>query len=509
MGAKILRQSLVAKGHNVTHVRLASETAQIQYRLFSDEVESSGQDLPKPDAIFVSTIYTRQWTYLPSLFKQLGVDLWHHNRAKADPLVVFGGQTSYAPEPISPFADLVALGDGEITGNRIACLLDDGMGKEDLCRSLDGADGFYVPWLYAGHDRPMFRRVESDTYAPVLVYPGDNSDSRPTIEVARGCKSKCVFCPIGWAGGTYREADPILVREFVKDAVSRGHNGVNLFAPDYSSVSHVEDLDRYIASLGCSNNGVDARLDRALKHLALGGTVKSFSFGIEGLSARLRQAVGKPLSCETILSTMGNLKDVFSVKWYVIVGLPNETDTDMDEFKSLLSAVCTQRRTRLNVTLTPLQGVPHTPFERLDMAFNAVAVDRALALRAWCRERWEQDRWMILCSGVKGAELHEHDAFLQRSDRHAARYLAAANGSEGYVRSGNWRKCTQSLGVDVGSALRAKRWGDTTPWDFVDVGISKAARESAWLAYLRRANVEDDQAHGIGQMQLISRGYDA
>src|SRR5690606_8126837 len=159
----------------------------------------------RPDAYYISTIYTRQWTYLPSLFRRLGISLWQRERSEGDPLVAFGGQTSYAPEPIADFADVIALGDGELTGNYIAGLIDQGVPQRDILTGLDGRRGVYVPSRYPGDDRPAFKRWEADAYEPRIIYPGDNSDSRPTIEVARGCRSKCAFCPIGWAGGTYRE----------------------------------------------------------------------------------------------------------------------------------------------------------------------------------------------------------------------------------------------------------------------------------------------------------------
>ena len=485
MGCKILCASLREHGHHVTHVRLQREGEPLQAYLFSDgEVDCHGVE-ERPDAYYISTIYTRQWTYLPSLFRRLGISLWQRDRSESDPLVAFGGQTSYAPEPIADFADVIALGDGELTGNYIAGLIDQGLPKRDILADLDGRRGFYVPSRHPGESRPAFQRWEAEAYEPRIIYPGDNSDSRPTIEVARGCKSKCAFCPIGWAGGTYREGDPGRVKDAVVAAVTRGHGGVNLFAPDYSSVTYVDDLDRFAASVGCANRGVDARLDRAQRHLALGGTVKSFSFGVEGLSERLRCAIGKPLTRAKILDVMASLSGAFSVKWYMIVGLPGEAQADMEEFKDLLSATAGLRRSRLNVTLTPLQAVPHTPLERVDMRYNEAAVARALELRAWCRERWEREGWMILCSGVKGRELHEHDAFLQRCDRRASAYLARANGSEGYVRNGTWRRDAEAAGICIEDVLSPIPPEVVTPWDFVDVGIDPRRKRVAYSNYMR------------------------
>lgn len=485
MGAKLLAAAVKGAGHRVTHLRVTDEEQAKQGSLFSEgEIAApDASQIPQADAYYISTIYPRQWLWLRETFRQIGVPMRAERRSSHHPLIVFGGQTSFAPEPIAPFADIVALGDGEVTGVWLADRIRDGLSRDEVIEAAHACTrGYYVPdkW-YAG--RPTLRRWETGQLASPVVYPGTTERTNPTIEVARGCQSKCAFCPIGWAGGTYRESSQDRVKRQLYE-VRRQRSTVNLFAPDYSSVAHVEDLDSYAESLGCRNSGVDARLDRAERHLIRGGSVKSFSFGIEGLSERVRAAIGKPLSADKVRRTMRRLTDVH-VKWYVIIGFPGETDDDAREFTSLCDEVMAERERSMSITLTILQPVPHTPLERVDGRWRQEVYDRGMGIREWARGRWEQGLSRVSVSQPKGPEVHDHDVALQRAGRGAAAYLEDSRATDGAVRSGRWREVWAEHGLDPEQHTQAIDALTPVPWHFVDVGTPPPP-PSAWSPRTRR-----------------------
>jgi len=101
---------------------------------------------------------------------------------------------------------------------------------------------------------------------------------------------------------------------------------VNLFAPDYSSVSWADAADTLMEGHGCKQRGRDARMDATVRRLM---PARSYSFGIEGVSARMRDLIAKPLSEDAILGAMADLSGRgLQVKLYFIVGLPGETPDD-------------------------------------------------------------------------------------------------------------------------------------------------------------------------------------
>lgn len=482
MGMRILVQSLRDAGHEVTRVRLFRDVAGgEQPQLFGgllDEQTTDATRLARPDAWFVSTIYPRQWADLPDMFRRIGLAPVASDRKSGDPLVAFGGQAMIAPEPIADLADLVALGDGEATGIEIGRLLNGGAERADIMNQLDGRRGFYIP---SKSPLSSLSRLEVAPSVHVIHADPERPKDVPMIEVARGCASKCAFCPIGWAGGTYREASKDAIAETL---IKLRGKRVNMFAPDMSSVSWVDDLDRAIQMNGCTQTGRDARLDAAARHLARGGGVKQYSFGIEGLSERLRRAIGKPLATQKIVDTMRALGAVRQIVWYVILGLPGETDADLAEFLAMCGDVRLAYKGKLDITFTHLQPVPHTPLQWIDGHYQPAALARHSRLRETFAGWWKDDGTKILASGFKGLELHEHDTWLQRADRRASAYLLALNGNKAKLADGRWRDVATTAGLDVDRTLGQIEPGALTPWSHVQIApLDKLTR--AWATYQR------------------------
>src|SRR5262249_60831774 len=66
-----------------------------------------------------------------------------------DPLVVIGGAATFVnPEPLAPFADVIAAGEGEELIPALMSALRDADDRDDLLRRLAAGRGFYVPSLY-------------------------------------------------------------------------------------------------------------------------------------------------------------------------------------------------------------------------------------------------------------------------------------------------------------------------------------------------------------------------
>jgi len=465
-GVRILEYALVRAGHTVTRVHVHRRGSSQLPLLDGGTVELTGRSTQRPDAWFVSALYPRQWLDVPRLLARIGVPALAEHRAASDPLVAFGGQSAIAPAPLEPFADVIALGDGERTGPELAewCA----RGREYALARADESPGYMVP----SRTRQL-TRVESGANLIGELLPG-----RPMVEIARGCKSKCAFCPIGWAGGSYREASEARVMASI-DRV-RGKK-LLLYAPDGSSVDGIARYEQRLHQAGCGNAARDARLDRLMRHAV--ATARSYSFGIEGLSARLRAAIGKPIADEDIVAAHGTLArvGVKSVRWYMIIGLPGEDDADLREFLELLDAAHAVFPRSLSVTLTHFQAVPHTPLGRLANRYDERAVARGLAIREHLRRAWEASERKTLASQPKGRELHESDVALQRGPREVAHALIELGGNRAAFGDGRWRETFARHGADPERALDAHP--DATPWDHVVTGAKPEKLRAALARY--------------------------
>ena len=119
------------------------------------------------------------------------------------------------PEPLAPFADLIAVGEGEALVPR---LLDALLGAPDAARGPRGAHarrtGFYVPVALRGalprgrHGGGLRRagpgacgsaagRARWPLPQSVILTPHTEMSMKFMVEISRGCPCMCRFC---WAG---------------------------------------------------------------------------------------------------------------------------------------------------------------------------------------------------------------------------------------------------------------------------------------------------------------------
>src|SRR5436190_4167467 len=74
-------------------------------------------DTPVRDFDVVAFSVSFEWDYtnVVSMLRLAGVPVRAEARTKHDPLVVIGGAVTFVnPEPLAPFADLIAAGEGEV-----------------------------------------------------------------------------------------------------------------------------------------------------------------------------------------------------------------------------------------------------------------------------------------------------------------------------------------------------------------------------------------------------------
>src|SRR5688572_27489959 len=168
-----------------------------------------------------------EWDYVNvlTLLRLAGVPRYAAERGLHHPLVVIGGAVTFVnPEPLAPFADVVAAGEGEVLVPALDRAFREATGRPDLLQRLSRERGFYVPSFYdpqygadgaltgyvpatGAEDAPMPVRKAAvratdalDPPATSIFTPETEFGSRFLVEVVRGCANLCRFC---WAGYNY------------------------------------------------------------------------------------------------------------------------------------------------------------------------------------------------------------------------------------------------------------------------------------------------------------------
>jgi radical SAM superfamily enzyme YgiQ (UPF0313 family) len=227
--------------------------------------------------------------------------------------VVLGGGGCLAPAVFDDLADVACVGEGA----RFVRTL--------VTHGLDDATNLPNVWL-PGDTRPVVPDEEFPWDCPPIRHP----DGTVRVAASRGCRFRCMFCQTGWES-RYRAANTAQVQETVKGLISRGHR-VAVLTNDGADMS-VQALS--------GGEFLSVRFDTLRKLMPINrSNVKSVRIGVEGISERLRSAVGKPIDTGELVDVARQLVlNGVGVRWFFIVGLPGETEEDWLQLRELVARV--------------------------------------------------------------------------------------------------------------------------------------------------------------------------
>jgi radical SAM superfamily enzyme YgiQ (UPF0313 family) len=203
------------------------------------------------------------------------------------------------------------------------------------------------------------------------------------------------------------------------------------------------------------------------------GSNITLTFAPEAGTQRLRNIIGKDLSEEEILGAVRlAAQNRFSrVKLYFMVGLPGETEKDLEGIINLVlklnqEARSINRKTHLSVSCSGFVPKPQTPFQWEKMEW----LSELKRKRHFIRSRLEQRG--IEMGGQK-EELSFLEGVIARGDRRVADVIEAAwrNGSRldgwsDHFSFERWEKAFEACGIDPSFYLYRKRdKSESLPWE--------------------------------------------
>ncbi|MHB8533641.1 MAG: radical SAM protein [Solirubrobacteraceae bacterium] len=422
-------------------------------------------------------------------------------RSDRHPLVVIGGAVTFVnPEPLAPFADVIAAGEGEVLVPGLERSFAAATGRADLLRLLSHERGFYVPSLYEplyGPDGTIARFAavgDADGPVPVrkaalktteavdppatsIFTPDTEFGSRFLVEVVRGCANLCRFC---WAGYNY-----LPVRAFPTERILQLAERARPFASRVGLVSialcdhpDIERILERLIEMGYAISPASLRLDdltEPIVRLLRQSGERTVTIAPETGSDRLRRVINKTVTNDEILDRADLIfaSGMQSLKLYYMIALPTETDEDLVAIRDLTLQIRDRMLAharprgqigRIVASVNPLIPKPGTAYQWLPMETQSVIDRKIKRLRA-------------LTAGIDNvyfnikSERHSYyQALLSLGDRRVAPAIEAAE------RNGqNWRAAVAESGVDADFYLFRDRSRDTVlPWDIIDGGMKSA-----------------------------------
>lgn len=233
-----------------------------------------------------------------------------NNRAR----VVVGGGAAYAPAVFDSIADVVCCGEGQ---RFIRTLLTDGY---EAILTLSES---YIP----NENRMVIPNEEFPWDCPPLQHP----DGTVRVFASRGCRYRCLFCQTGWESSYRTNPNQIALKHQVR-ALEAQQRSIAIVTNDGADVD---------VKLSGQSEFVSVRFSNLKRLMPLTKQVtKSVRIGVEGVSERLRNAVGKPVDNDELLAVSSTLlKNGVGVRWFFVVGLPGETDLDYADLRYLITGL--------------------------------------------------------------------------------------------------------------------------------------------------------------------------
>ena len=456
-----------------------------------------------------------EWDYVNvlTLLRLAGIPLYASERTERHPLIVIGGAVTFVnPEPLAPFADVVAAGEGEVLVPGLERAFAASNGRRELLHALSRERGFYIPSFYepqyaADGSLSGYTTTESAADAPLPVRkaalkttdavdppatsiftPDTEFGSRFLIEVVRGCANLCRFC---WAGYNY-----LPVRAFPTDRILQLAEQAKKYANRVGLVSIAlcdhPDIERILARLHAMGYGISPaslRLDdlteSIVKVLRASGE-KTITIAPETGSDRLRRVINKTVTNDEILDRADLIfaNGIENLKLYYMLGLPTETDDDLVAIRDLtlelrdrMMKYAKPRGTigRIIGSVNPLIPKPGTAYQWLPMEADAQIDRKIKRLRSLTADIDN------VYFNIKSERHSYYQALLSLGDRRVAPVIAAAE------RNGqNWRAAVAETGIDADFYIFRDRSRDAAlPWDIIDGGMKASFFHTEYEKALR------------------------
>ncbi len=449
------------------------------------EKENQTQKLPalslesqRPLADFAivafSISYELDYFNAVQILKVSGMPLYATDRDERHRLVIAGGPCITAnPLPLAPFFDCLCIGEAEAILPAMLTVLSEGIADKriDLLRALAALPGVYVPRYHSGAPvvRQCTKSLDDFLVASTVITPDTELGNLYLIEVERGCNWGCRFCLTSNAFRPmrYRSVDKLISQAQLG---LKYRKRIGLVGPVVSDHPQIDELLAVLRQMGAELSISSLRIKplprQVLGEIAKGGA-RTIALAPEAGSQRLRQVIKKGISEEDVFEAMEKVAEqkISQLKLYFMIGLPSETDRDIEAIVNLTlncKNILDRRRagSRIALNIAPFVPKAGTPFQWLPMTQPSTLNRRLSLLKS-----------ELMPKGIKikseSPAWSQVQAVLARGGTDVADVLADIE----EVSLSGWRQTVKKCRLDVDFYAHQK-W-DTTgklPWAVIDLG---------------------------------------
>ena len=390
------------------------------------------------------------------------------------PVIFAGGPViSTNPEPYKKIFDFMVIGDGEELVKDILKIISQNPDKKNLLIELSKLDGIYVPNI-TKKVKKVTEKLDNVIYSPVI---SDESYFKNTfiIELARGCMNRCAFCTASYLNLPFRNYEYEKIIQTIELGLKHT-NKIALLGAQISAHPQFEKILGYINNkikngtsieLSLSSLRTDAVSPELVQTLVAGGQ-KSSTIAIEAASERLRKFINKHLTNQQIFDAVKIAREngLKAIKIYSMIGIPSETDEDINEFVTLAKELKKQNKGfDITFSFSSFVPKPQTPFQNcprentkslenkqkfIEKSLSKIGISSKFSSIKW-------DYWQTV---------------LSRGNENLTPFLI--NVYRNGAKLGDYKKVVKDLNLDISDTINGYKENEFLPWDFIENFTTKS-----------------------------------
>lgn len=504
--------------------------------MLSQKIPLSSTEHKKPvkdfDVLAFTLPHETSYTNILSMLQLSGVQIFSEGRNDESPIVIAGGYGAYNPDVIGRFIDVFCVGEAEAILPSLLPAIEEtkGLPRDERLSAFAEISGCYVPLCF--HEGDVVERQYTEdlfTLDSMIVPSVGIVHDRAAVELFRGCGRGCRFCQAGMVNRPVRERPEAQAAESILKIISstgwEEAGLLSLASCDYSGIERlIDDLSPVLNERRAKLSLPSLRMDGFSVGLAeklegLRSKHGGITFAPEAGTQRLRDVINKGLTEEMIVTC---LKEIFSrgwerVKLYFMMGLPTETDEDLDAIAEIshmtlkLARSMGRKRATVSVSVSGFVPKAHTPFQWERQNSIEELRDKGRRIKSQIHDR-------AISLSYHEPEQTFLEGLLSRGDKRTSDVIFKAweAGAEfdswtEYFDLQRWIEAFGNCGIETDDYTRERGDAEKLAWDFVSTGVSKMfllrERHKAYRGELTQDCRSGCAGCGLGCRKIIKEEF--